>query len=151
MSHYVFLYICSKEYSIQLSSVVGLNLLWGHRDCPSCKFLAGGGSGDMGAVWNSNSSLLREISSQNTIITHPQLGLNEGMPHPFAKVQNLLIHPPFPPLHPNTFLQVPKDPTGQKTLKFQHKSDNNPTAHCLLSYIHTLFKSQSPPHPNIHP
>ena len=64
-------------------------------------------SGDMGAVWNSNSSLLREISSQNTIITHPQLGLNEGMPHPFAKVQNLLIHPPFPPPHPQYFFTSP--------------------------------------------
>ena len=72
-------------------------------------------------------------------------GSTKGCPTPLRRFKTCWYTPLFLHHTPNTFLQVPKDPTGQKTLKFQHKSDNTPTAHCLLSYIHTLFKNQSPP------
>ena len=77
----------------------------------------------------------------------PNWGSTKGCPTPLRRFKTCWYTPLFLHRTPNTFLQVPKDPTGQKTLKFQHKSDNTPTAHCLLSYIHTLFKNQSPPPP----
>ena len=154
MSHYVFLYICSKEYSIQLSSVAGLNLLWGHRDCPSCKFLAGGGGAP--GTWELFEIAIPAFWEKFPVKTPssptPNWGSTKGCPTPLRRFKTCWYTPLFLHRTPNTFLQVSKDPTGQKTLKFQHKSDNTPTAHCLLSYIHTLFKNQSPPpHPNIHP
>ena len=81
----------------------------------------------------------------------PNWGSTKGCPTPLRRFKTCWYTPLFLHRTPNTFLQVPKDPTGQKTLKFQHKSDNTPTAHCLLSYIHTLFKNQSPPPPPKHP
>ena len=81
----------------------------------------------------------------------PNWGSTKGCPIPLRRFKTCWYTPLFLHCTPNTFLQVPKDPTGKKTLKFQHKSDNTPTAHCLLSYIHTLFKNQSPPPPPKHP